>query len=83
MKRVVFINPLLPVVNRASIQFLFTGKFVLFCFFHWENLLLANPLISNSPIKVLFPVKFVMRIFFAIMKKQPLSQCICLFSTLC
>ena len=33
MKRVVVINPLLPVVNRASIQFLFTGKFVLFCFF--------------------------------------------------
>lgn len=41
MKRVVVINPLLPVVNRASIQFLFAGKFVLFCFFfHWENLLL-------------------------------------------
>ena len=62
MKRVVFINPLLPVVNRASIQFCSLGS--LFCFFfHWENLLLANPLISNSPIKVLFPVKFVMRIF--------------------
>ena len=66
MKKVVVINPLLPVVNRASIQFLFTGKFVLFCFFSLGKppSSPSNPLISNSPIKVLFPVKFVMRIFF-------------------
>ena len=66
MKRVVVINPLLPAVNRASIQFLFTGKFVFLCFFSLGKppSSPSNPLISNSPIKVLFPVKFVMRIFF-------------------
>ena len=65
VKRVDVINPILLVVNRASIQFLFTGKFLFVCLFFsiGKNLLLANPLISNSAIKVLFPVKFVMRIF--------------------
>ena len=44
VKRVDVINPILLVVNRASIQFLFTGKFLfvclfvcLFVFFHWEK----------------------------------------------
>ena len=69
VKRVDVINPILLVVNRASIQFLFTGKFLFVCLFVClffsigKNLLLANPLINNFAIKVLFPVKFVMRIF--------------------